>query len=149
MASEDVALDAINGFLTEWHRIVSEKDTSALAQVLAEDVSLGAPPYWDKLRGRKIVQHLLGLIVHTIDGFTYHREWRNGREFALEFSGRVGDRELQGIDLISLDERLRISNIDVLMRPVNAVVALRELIAPQMAAFLAPASHGAGRAEPA
>ncbi len=143
MAREEIALDAIDDFLVEWHRIVSEKDLCALGRVLAEDISLGAPPYWDKLRGRRMVQHLLGLIVNTIEEFTYHREWRNGSELALEFSGHVGDRDLQGIDLISLDEHLRIANIDVLMRPLNAVVALRELIAPQMATFLTQTSDSA------
>jgi hypothetical protein len=129
--SEEVAR-----FLTEWHRIVAEKDLAALGGVLAEDISLGAPPYWNRLEGRALVQHLLGLIVDTISEFTYQREWQNGRELALEFTGRVDELELQGIDLISLDERMQISKFDVVMRPVNAVVALRERIAPKMAAFL-------------
>ena len=130
-------------FLVEWHRIVAERDLPALLAVLAENVSLGAPPYWGKLEGRDLVGHLLGLIVHTIEGFTYHREWRDGPEFALEFRGRVGDQELQGIDLITLNARGEIQNLDVLMRPVNAVVALREAIAPKMAAFLAERSGNA------
>jgi hypothetical protein len=124
-------------FLAEWHRIVAERDVAALGAVLAADVTLGAPPYWTKLEGRELVQHLLGLIVHTIDGFTYHREWREGRELALEFRGRVGETELQGIDLISLDAEGRIRNLDVLMRPVNGIVALREQVAPGMAEYLA------------
>jgi hypothetical protein len=127
-------------FLDEWHRIVSERDLDALRGVLAEDVSLGAPPYWNRVRGREIVHHLLGQIVATIEGFTYHREWRNGRELALEFTGRVGDLELQGVDLIALDEELRIQSLDVMIRPINAVLSLREIIAPRMAAFLAERS---------
>jgi hypothetical protein len=129
--------EGVAGFLDEWHRIVSERDLDALQAVLAEDVSLGAPPYWGRLRGRGLVHHLLGLIVGTIEGFRYHREWQNGRELALEFTGRVGELELQGIDLITLDERLRIQSLDVMIRPINAVLALRESIAPRMAAFLA------------
>ena len=127
----------VDEFLVKWHRIVAERDLPALPTVLAEGVSIGAPPYWGKIEGRDLVGHLLGLIVHTIEGFTYHREWRSGREYALEFTGHVGDQQLQGIDLISVNERGEISNLDVLMRPVNAVIALREIIAPQMAAFLA------------
>ena len=42
--------------------------------------------------------------------------------------------------LTKLIERGQVSNLDVLMRPVNAVIALREIIAPQMAAFLAQRS---------
>ena len=107
--------------------------------MLAPDVTIGAPPYWAKLNGEKIVHHLLGLVIDTIDGFTYHREWRDGAELALEFTGRVGDLDLQGIDLISLDASNRIQNIDVLMRPVNTVIALQKAIAPRMAAFLSEA----------
>ena len=129
-----------DAFLSEWHRIVSERDVAALAKVLAEDIEMGAPPYWTKLQGRDLVRHLLGLIVHTIEDFTYHREWRSGREYALEFTGHVGDLQLQGIDLITVNERGEVSNLDVLMRPVTAVIALREIIAPQMAAFLAQRS---------
>jgi hypothetical protein len=123
-------------FLDEWHRIVRERDTGALAALLDPDVEIGAPPYWEPLRGRELVQHLLGLILETIEGFTYHREWRSGGELALEFRGRVGGLELQGIDLISLDAAGRIRRLDVPMRPVNAVVALREAIAPRMTAYL-------------
>jgi hypothetical protein len=124
-------------FLPEWHRIVAERDVAALAAVLAADVSLGAPPYWKKLAGRELVQHLLGLIVGTIEDFTYHREWRDGRELALEFRGHVGGTELQGIDLITLDAEGRIQNLDVLMRPVKGIEALRDRIAPRMAEYLA------------
>jgi hypothetical protein len=129
--------DEAQAFLAEWHRVVAHKDLDGLARVLADDVTLGAPPYWEKLRGREVVRFLLGLIVNTIEGFTYHREWRSGNELALEFRGRVGELELQGIDLISLDERSRIRNLDVMIRPINAVQALQQTITPKMVAFLA------------
>ena len=63
-----------------------------------------------------------------------------GRELALEFRGRVGKLELQGIDLIALDDEGRVGRLDVLMRPVNAVNALIEAIRPQMVAYLAKQS---------
>lgn len=127
----------VDKFLSEWHRVVSAKDRDGLVGLLAEDVSLGAPPYFEKLRGRDLVHHLLGLILQTIDDFTYHRQWRNEGELALEFSGRIGELRLQGIDLITLNDDFVVGNIDVLIRPTNAVDALRDVIAPQMATFLA------------
>jgi hypothetical protein len=126
-----------DAFLDEWHRLVRERDVEALAALLAPEVAIGAPPYWEPFRGAVLAQHLLGLILETIEGFTYQREWRNGDELALEFRGRVGELELQGIDLISLDAAGRIRRLDVLMRPVNAVNALIAAIAPRMVAFLA------------
>jgi len=129
--------DEVAGFLDEWHRIVAEKDLGALERVLAEDVSLGAPPYWRRLEGREIVHHLLGLIVNTIEGFTYHREWSEGRELALEFRGHVGADQVQGIYLITLGEDGRVANLDVMIRPLDSLVSLRDKVAPRMTSYLA------------
>ena len=127
-------------FLAKWHRLVEERDLIALETILASDVSMGAPPYWDKLHGRRIVHKLLGLIIHTIEDFTYHREWhddsRNRGEIALEFRGHVGELSLQGIDIITLNDRGELQNLDVAIRPMSALAALRDIIAPQMMEFL-------------
>jgi hypothetical protein len=129
-----------DGFMPKWHALVAERDLAALEKILAPDVTMGAPPYWDKLQGRPMVHQLLGLIIHTIEDFTYHREWhddaRGTGEIALEFRGHVGGLQLQGIDVISLNDRGQLQNLDVMIRPMNALSALRDIIAPQMAAFL-------------
>ena len=131
---------ASKAFLEKWHRIIAQRDLEDLATVLATDVTLGAPPYWTKLAGHGVVHHLLGLIVNNIEGFSYHREWALGRELALEFTGKINGLDIQGIDLITLNPRDQIQNLDVLMRPINSVIALRDVIAPQMAEFLADQS---------
>ncbi len=81
-----------------------------------------------------------GLIINTIEDFNYHREWHDDAkgegEIAREFHGHVGDQGLQGIDLISLNERGEIQNLDVMIRPMNALSAFRNVIAPQMVEFL-------------
>ena len=87
------------------------------------------------IHGREAVAHLLGLIFETIHDFSYRREWCTDRDLALEFFGRVGSLDLQGIDLITLGAGGEIRRIDVLMRPVSAVEALRDIIAPRMDEF--------------
>jgi len=126
----------VEDFLNEWHRIVAERDLDGLRRVLAPEITMGAPPYWARIEGHARVHHLLGLIVNTIEGFTYHREWVQGFELALEFTGRVGELDVPGIDLITLDDRLVITRLDVMIRPMNALEALRDIITPQMVAFL-------------
>ena len=129
-------------FLEKWHRIVTDKDIEALGDILAPDVTLGPPPYWMHLEGRDIVHHLLGLIINTIEGFTYHRQWCDGSELALEFKGKVGDIELQGVDLISLDDEGRVHSLDVVLRPASAIEALAKIIRPQMMTFLTGKAAG-------
>ncbi len=140
MTQVEAGADLTGEFLKKWHPLVAERDLGALEMILAPDITMGAPPYWDKLTGRPIVHHLLGLIINTIEDFTYHREWhddaRASGEIALEFHGHLGEHNLQGIDLISLNERGEIQNLDVMIRPMNALSALRDVIAPQMIEYL-------------
>lgn len=126
-------------FLAHWHTIVETRDLDSLLDILAEDVTMGAPPYWQRLEGRRIVHHLLGIIIRTIEGFHYEREWISGSELALEFRGSVGELEVQGIDLITLNEACEVRQLDVMIRPHNAVSALIEIVRPQMIAFLSDA----------
>ena len=122
-------------FLVSWNRAVHARNTEGLAALLADEVSMGAPPYWNRIEGKAVVAQLLGIIVETIADFTYHRQWVNGAELALEFEGHVGDCALQGIDLITLGEDGLITRLDVMIRPENALVLLRERVGPRMLEF--------------
>ena len=127
----------VDRFLEEWHRLVRERDTAAIADIPADDVAIGAPPYWNKVEGKDLVAHLLGLILETIEDFTYQRQWRQDRELALEFTGHVDGNALQGIDLITVNADGLLANIDVPMRPLNTIEYLRDKIAPRMQEYLA------------
>ena len=115
-------------FLERWHKIVATRDVEGLAEVLAEDVTMGAPPYWTKLESREVAHRLLGIIIETIEGFTYHREWVEGQELALVFRGSIEGLSLQGIDLITLNDEGKIQNLDVMIRPMNALSKLAGIV---------------------
>jgi hypothetical protein len=129
--------DTAERFLAAWHPAVAARDSAALDALLADGVTLGAPPYWQKLEGRPLVLFLLRLILETIEEFRYHREWVDDRGLALEFTGKVDGLELQGIDLVILDADDRVANLDVLIRPANAVHALIASVALRMQRHLA------------
>jgi len=124
-------------FLARWQQIVDNRDAQGLGQALSDDVSMGAPPYWNRIEGKQVVSHLLGIIAETIEDFTYHRQWVSGNELALEFHGHVDDCQLQGIDLITINDSGLITRLDVMIRPENALATLRERVAPRMLEFFA------------
>ncbi|MBW2243480.1 MAG: hypothetical protein JRH01_15975 [Deltaproteobacteria bacterium] len=127
-------------FLEVWHRLVASRDLPAPEKVLATDVAMGELPDWDRLEGRPRVHHLLDWIIPTIEDFTYDCERydtsRGHEEFALDFRGHVAPLELEGIDLIRLNPQGEVQTFDVMIRPMNALEALRDVIAPKMAAYL-------------
>ena len=63
------------------------------------------------------------------------------RQLVLEFSARVGDRSLKGIDMIAFDEQGRIVDFEVMVRPFNGLQALGAEMGARLAAFL-PAYKG-------
>jgi hypothetical protein len=44
----------------------------------------------------------------------------------LEFAARVGDRELQGVDILRFDADDRVRELTVLVRPMSGMHALAE-----------------------
>ena len=127
----------VEAWVQAWHGIVARRDLSAVDGLLAEDVTFGAPPYWSKLEGRAVCARLLRIIIEVIPDFTYHREWINGREIVLEFTGHVGDLGLQGVDIITLNAEGTVQNLDVMLRPANALMELMRVVGERMQAELA------------
>ena len=134
--------EAANRFLEQWHRIVRTKDADAIAAILAPDVEVGGPAYWGKLRGKDTVAHFLGLGIRISAGLTFLREWVGDQGIAIEFKGKIGEQSFQGINLVTLDDRGLVKTLDIIIRPTGAVTALRDLVTPQMTAYLLERGKG-------
>ena len=57
----------------------------------------------------------------------------------LEFSARVGDKQLKGIDLIRFNEQGQIIEFEVMIRPLSGLQALGEEMGRRLAPYLANA----------
>ena len=128
--------DTASQFIEQWHRIVRSKDAEAISAILAPDVEVGGPAFWGKLRGKDTAAHVLGLGIRILAGLTFLREWQSPQGLAIEFKGKIGEQSFQGVNLVTLDEAGRVKTLDILIRPTNAVIALRDLVTPQMTAYL-------------
>lgn len=126
-----------NAHLDRWHTIISNRNLTDLQAMLAEDVVFRSPYVWRPYHGRQAAWLILSTVIDVFQDFTYHRELVDGDNWALEFSARVGDLSLKGIDLIRLDESGRIVEFEVFIRPHNALQAL----GLEMARRLTPSSQ--------
>lgn len=110
--------------LALWHEIVASKDTSRLGDLLADDVLFYSPVFWKPKQGKMAAFIILNTVIEVFEEFTYHREWINDDNWALEFSARVGEKQIKGIDLIAFDAAGKIVRFEVLIRPLNGLQAL-------------------------
>ncbi len=110
--------------LARWHNIVFSRDMADLQAMLAEDVVFRSPFLWRPYHGRQAAWLILSTVIDVFTDFAYHRELVVGNQWALEFSARVGELSLKGIDLIQLDDDGRIIDFEVFIRPANGLQAL-------------------------
>lgn len=113
--------------LSDAFRAAAEsKDFSNLDEIFAEDVTFRSPAVFKPYEGRDAV----GMILHTVSGvfedFRYTDHVEIGDTAALAFSARVGDRELDGIDLLHFDREGKARELAVYIRPMSGLHALAE-----------------------
>ena len=84
--------------------------------------------------GRAAIRQLLTILFETFQDFQYtdELEAEDGTR-ALIFRARVGDRDLQGLDLIRFDESGLIRDLTVMIRPRSAIEALLAKVGPRLA----------------
>lgn len=108
-------------------RLAAEsKDLDLLTETLREDVELHSPILFRGFEGREIVSQVLTHVAATLEDLTYVDELSEGNSVALRFKARVGDRELEGIDFLELDDEGRVAVLTVFMRPMSALTAFNE-----------------------
>lgn len=111
---------------------VEAKDLEAATATLREDVVLHSPILFRGFEGRDIVAQVLTHVAATLEDFRYVDELAEGSVVVLRFKARVGDRELEGIDFLELDEEGRVAELTVFMRPMSALTAFNEQMAVRL-----------------
>jgi SnoaL-like protein len=109
------------------------KDLDGAKLTLREDVVLHSPILFRGFEGRELVLGVLTHVAATLEDFRYVDELAEDDTVVLRFKARVGDRELEGIDFLELDEDGLVKELTVFMRPLSAVNAFNERMAARLA----------------
>src|SRR5205085_12262958 len=118
---------------SEFRAAIERGDVDAMLATLADDVLLHSPVSFKPFEGKAAVSELLRIIVSVFEDFRYTDELPGDDVHGLIFRARVGEREVEGLDLIRPGPEGRIADFTVMVRPLTAVVALAEAVGPQLA----------------
>ncbi|MFH8467811.1 nuclear transport factor 2 family protein [Streptomyces sp. NPDC017991] len=127
-----------------FRKAVEDGDHAAVVDLLAEDVVFTSPVVFKPYAGKAITSAILGAVIEVFEDFHYVREIADpdGQNLALVFEARVGDRALQGCDLLHFGEDGRIDDLTVMVRPLSAAQALQAAMAARFDAIAQEASGG-------
>lgn len=124
--------------LAQWHALIANNDLRTLHELLHPQAVFRSPMAFTPYAGAPVVSMILNTVIQVFEDFAYHRELAtaDGLSAVLEFSARVGDRELKGIDLIRFDENGKIVEFEVMVRPMSGLQALGDEMGKRLAPLL-------------
>ncbi|PCE26118.1 polyketide cyclase [Paraburkholderia acidicola] len=114
--------------LVTWHAMIERRDLGGLGAITHPDVVFRSPMAFSPYHSAAALQLALTTVLQVFEDFTYHRQPASddGLNVVLEFSARVGDKNLKGIDFIRFDEAGKIVEFEVMVRPLSGLQALGE-----------------------
>ena len=114
--------------LEKWHQIVQLRDMSLLDELLADEVVFYSPVLWSPQEGKLLTMMYLSAAAEIIGGenFKYVKEIVTEHQACLEFSAKVGDIFINGVDIISTNEAGKIIEFKVMVRPLKGMMILKE-----------------------
>jgi hypothetical protein len=112
---------------------VEARDMDAGLALFAEDATLDSPVAFKPFTGIDAVSVVLRAVFETFEDFHYTDEFEGpDGTHALIFEARVGDKSVQGLDLIREDADGRVKNLTVMVRPMSGLMALAEAMAAKV-----------------
>jgi ketosteroid isomerase-like protein len=99
-------------------------DYDAALATLADDVVFRSPAVHLPYEGKEKVAGILPLVATVFENFRYTNEWCDGSTTILFFEANVGDRELQGVDILEENETGEIVAFTVMIRPLSGLQAV-------------------------
>ena len=121
------------------------RDPTALAAALADDVSFRSPVVFRPYEGRDLVVTILAEgAMRVFEDFRYTDKFENGDSAALVFEATVGDREVQGLDLLRFDDEGKVRELTVMVRPMSGLNALAAAMAERFERLGIAPPGGAG-----
>lgn len=115
---------------------VEAKDLAAVLALCRDDVVFRSPVVFTPYEGRQALRTILAAVLEVFEDFRYVRELAgpDGRDHALVFEARVGDKELQGCDFLRLDDDGAVAELVVMVRPMSAMLTLAETMRAKLEA---------------
>jgi hypothetical protein len=111
---------------------VEADDIESAVALLADDATFHSPAVFKAYEGKEKVETILRTAFGIFEDFRYTDDLPSDGAHGLIFSARVGDRELQGLDLIRENAAGEIDDFTVMVRPLSGLIALAERMGPAL-----------------
>lgn len=115
-----------------FRKAVESFDLDAALACMAPEIVFHSPVTFKPFEGKDAVAVLFGILFKTFEDFRYVGEYESADGSVLHFKTRIGDRQVEGIDMIHTREDGLIDEFTVMVRPLSAAHALRDTVGVEL-----------------
>jgi hypothetical protein len=112
------------------------KDFSAIEELFAKDATFRSPVVFKQYEGRDTIAVILGAVAKVFEHLTYIDQVETGDTAVLVFEANIGDRTLNGVDILRFDAEGKIEEMMVMVRPMSGLQALARAMEQRLAAAM-------------
>lgn len=130
MKENVLAISEVPTSLTALLDALHNHDADRAGEHLADDIVLKSPIFAQPFTGRGNATAVIGHLVNAVDEFESTGVLGGPETFAVVLKLRVGDTEVEGIDIVHVNAEGKIDAMTVQWRPLPAIVAVQNRLAP-------------------
>lgn len=117
------------------------KDFSRVDELFTVDAVFRSPVVFRPYEGREAIKVVLGAVITVFEDFRYTAQLESGDTAVLVFETRIGEREVEGVDILRFDSEGRAVELTVMVRPMSGMHALAERMRELLEAAGAPPAN--------
>ena len=119
---------AIQTTIQKWHQIIDNAQPKRIGELLADAVVFHSPVLHTPQSGKTRVSIYLTAAFQVLipNQFTYVREIINGHHAMLEFEAVIDGINVNGVDIIEVDDTGQIIDFKVMLRPLKALTTVQQ-----------------------
>jgi hypothetical protein len=120
---------------TAFRAAVENEDIEGARALLAEDIVFHSPATFHPFVGKETVGRLLEIVSQTFEDFRYTDQLEApGGLHALIFRAGIDGREIEGLDLLRLDDEGKIADFTVMLRPISGLLPFAQAMGEKVQA---------------
>ena len=109
--------------IADFQEAVRTKNAALNADLFAEDVRVYGL-MWKPIIGKPTVLSVMNMMLEIIEDLEYVAEYEAAHGIALHIRGRVGNREVDGVQLFRFNDEILVEEVRNFVRPQSACTAL-------------------------
>ncbi len=111
---------------------LASKDLDRYSAWFADDIRLYTPIHEEPVVGKQAACQILPVVFSIFENFRYPDIVTGQQTHALIFRAEIDGIPLEGVDYVRTDENGLVIEFNVMMRPLQAIIALSEAIGAKM-----------------